>query len=135
MNKTLLENYLDKHRKMWNWIADETLKRKCPVGKSDYIKKNNIGTKPANLCYMCEYTKRVNGFKDCSLCPLKWSDRHVIMYTDECVASITPFWLFMYTTSLCHSGPKSDMYKEVANYARQIAELPLKPEIEKEMKK
>lgn len=30
------------HRKMWQWIKKETLKRKKCVEKSDYFKENNV---------------------------------------------------------------------------------------------
>ena len=35
------------HRKMWNWIADETMKRKCKVEKWDYFKAHGITDIPS----------------------------------------------------------------------------------------
>lgn len=58
------------HRKMWNWIAEETLRRKHFVSKEDYF--DSIGLDidewPICNCYCCEYAG-----VDCSFCPLKWT--------------------------------------------------------------
>lgn len=65
------------HRKMWNWIVEETLKKKEKVWKSDYFKKMGIillENIPEVGCYCCEFTKQnlKNGDVCCNLCPLNW---------------------------------------------------------------
>ncbi len=57
------------HRKMWNWIAEETLKQKRKVKKLEYFKAHGITGLdiPFGECYCCEYTNM-----RCPDCPVKW---------------------------------------------------------------
>ena len=43
-----------KFRKMWQWIADETRKRKRRMGKWEYFNAFNIPEMPFCDCYACE---------------------------------------------------------------------------------
>lgn len=72
------EETITLHRKMWAWIADETLKRNKPVPKEEYFSEHNIGDDdiPFNQCYCCDFTlsspKRDLEWVNCMACPLIW---------------------------------------------------------------
>lgn len=102
------EEAIRRHRMMWNWIAEETLKRKMAVGKPDAFKhfKWNLCRYGGNWC--CEYV--VSNNKKCSECPLVWPD-------NKCSGDkISP-----YTKWCCEYDYN---YELCAKYAKQIAELP-----------
>lgn len=104
------EETIANHRKMWNWIADETLKRKEKVFKDEYFKEYNIPKyiMPPFECFCCEYTEYAGDPIKCKKCPIRW-----------------PY-------QLCRlEGPYKNWcdtfdYVEAAESARQIAELPEK---------
>ena len=95
-------------RKMWNWIADETEKRKVKVLKEDYFKANKITDIPRNLCYLCEMCNAV-----CSRCAVDWGEDRDILFCDDNYSSYDKWVL---ATSWEYS----------ARLAREIANLPLK---------
>ena len=77
------EEAIREHRKMWNWIARETLKRKKVVTKKDYIKfvglrkKSRFELENNSLCFCCLYDsqqrlKKISKNK-CKFCPLDWN--------------------------------------------------------------
>lgn len=112
------------HRKMWNWIADETLKRECVVSKEDYFRENKIFNIniPLNLCYCCHYTKRTRF--SCTACPIKWNPSYENngIRTYECTYPNSPYTLWK---EACRFGD----YINAAKYAREIANLPKKKEV------
>ena len=63
------------HRKMWNWIAEETLKQKCKVDKQDYFETHEMTDIPFSYCYCCEYTIDID-YVDCSCCPIDWGGKY-----------------------------------------------------------
>ena len=109
------EQAIAEHRKMWNWIADETEKSKKIVGKSAYFRKtapNDMGI--LHDCYCCRYD--ISNIPDrtfrCRYCPIDWGNntRHQFMcqgfnglYTKWCT---------------------STDWEKSAKLARQIANLP-----------
>lgn len=104
------ETAIKNHRKMWNWIADETLKQKRIVGKYEYfqfleIKMNNLDRRPKNLCYCCEFA---NGL--CPRCPIDWGQNDA--------------WCYDISTGLYIKWQKELNYKKAAKIARRIAKLP-----------
>ena len=92
------------HRKMWNWIADETLKQKKRVEKKEYFNFFGIALEdtPKKFCYCCEFADFI-----CYRCPIDWSPKR-----DCCDDGLFAKWLH------CKD------YKEASILARQIAELP-----------
>lgn len=60
---------VENHRKMWRWIAEETLKRQRKVFKDEYL--SLVYEDIINDCFCCEY---VSQFTDecCSICPITW---------------------------------------------------------------
>lgn len=118
-NNMKLNNYtkqqaIEGHRKMWNWIADEIEKRKCECDisflKHCYCYENKL-TLITN-CFCCEYN---NGDKKCQNCPLDWIE------TPHCCDN---------DSSLYHRVLWSESWKEQADLARQIANLPERKDIE-----
>lgn len=115
-----LEEMLVKHKALWNWIADETERRKGVVTKAEYFEKNNISA-PENDCYGCEYAKQ---FTDgefirclCEECPFDWSN--AADQIESCLddGSIYDIWV---------RHILRNEWQLAAEAARKIAELPLK---------
>ena len=123
------DEYIEAFRYMWNWISDETIKRKKKVTKYDFFKENGfdcslltINNAPLNFCYMCEYTKFytiVNGIvTNCKKCPVKWST----ISNDECDAY-----------ECVKIGSEYDLWDNAIDwqsasvYARAIANIPVVP--------
>ena len=72
---TTKEEFIHEHRKMWTWIAYETLRRQDKVSKEMYL--NKIGVEGLySDCWLCEYVyvakNKVIG--NCKDCPLQWVD-------------------------------------------------------------
>lgn len=107
-----LTDAIMRHRKMWNWIADKTEQRQIKVIKQDYFEENNL-TPVVSNCYMCEYTKH-----RCHFCPIKWPNQTCVEpgYIDA------PYLIWSQL-------PLND-WEQAAYFARIIANLPLKDEID-----
>ena len=112
------EKAIEEHRKMWNWIADETLKRKHKVNKLTYFNENLLSDKVRHNCFLCEYTFQnyfTIVFTRCRSCPLKWTERPKEEYRlHECVFSIYSDW------QTCNV----ENYELAAALAKRIANLP-----------
>ena len=48
---TTKEEYIAEHRKMWNWIADESIKNHCKKNKLQYLR--HIGVDPKSINTKC----------------------------------------------------------------------------------
>ena len=103
------EEAIENHRKMWNWIADETEKRKKKVFKEEYFIEHNLNSCFLD-CYCCHYT-RINKFNNCEACPVEWEGE-----TGLCFDTDSPYFRF--------SSTHYYDYKTAAKYAREIANLP-----------
>lgn len=110
------EQAIAEHRKMWNWIADETEKKKRKITEHDYFKTHSIvsANRPFGECYACEYGAELTDsdlFQDiCRLCPLDWGGR-----ADDCMCiNVFCYGEWFYTNN----------WKEAAELARRIAEVP-----------
>lgn len=123
MNLTKQEA-IENHRKMWNWIADETFKRRLAVSKVNYFEENKTEENliPHLDCYCCEYSCRYDcdGEEElnCENCLFTWGtekDRNSFFCEGE--------------RALYHEWKRALMrgdYDCAACLARQIAELPEK---------
>lgn len=107
------EQTIEEHRKMWNWIADETEKRKQIVKKTDYFKEHPNKAVPYMLCYCCDF----NFNYPCDFCPISW-DEKILHYV--CTSEYSLFYLWTI---------ENLDYKQLAKYARQIANLPEREEL------
>ena len=110
---------IDKHRRMWRWIAEKTRERRKVVDKIDYFyETGQMDVNPKDLCWCCEYARSVcnnnnivGGYRAyCYLCPIQWS---VVCCTTD--TSAYRMWL--------HNFFLED-WEEAAHWAAVIAELP-----------
>ena len=103
------EEALENHRKMWNWIADETEFQKRKVYVNEYLfKDKNNPIKLLNGDYLCEYTK-VNCYK----CPIDWNDKEFCCKKDTSYDK----WCE------CNTWEGAEMYaREIANLPEKIGE-------------
>ena len=109
------EQALNEHRKMWNWIADETEKRGYKVSKRDYLyRKRGFHELLFNDCFCCEYAlsaMKKGADTTCSMCPIDWgideTGKHI-----TCLSSVYDKW----------NNATNPI--NAAQLARQIAELP-----------
>lgn len=119
---------IENHRKMWNWIADETEKRKEVVNKSVYFEENEIN-RCKFYCFCCQYaidngyiTKYGSKRRDCRLCPIDWGVELGNYEKHQCSEFNTPYdWW-------CDAYDLND-WKSSAKYAKEIANLPEMKEI------
>ena len=104
------------HRKMWNWIADETLKRKGRVAKSVYFEAHGVRVLdiPLSRCYCCEYVNNRN-CADCSDCPIDWGGKY---------GSCTDINILNNEKGLFSLWCDESDYIKSAELAKRIAELP-----------
>lgn len=124
--KLTFNEAIENHRKMWNWIADETDRKKGIVSKEDYFKKNNI-EKCYCYCYCCEYAKENNNIvdergkieKDCRICPIDWGIEAEFHRSTQCSEYNTLYDLWRKAVDLWE-------WKTAAIYASQIANLPVR---------
>lgn len=107
---------IENHRKMWNWIADETEKRKDIVRKDEYFEAMRIPYewRPLFECYACDFCKT-----NCENCPIDWGGGK------KCYTDNSPFNKWGEALVLGSITPLK-YYKEAARFAREIANLPWK---------
>ena len=111
--KLTREPAIAEHRKMWNWIADETEKRGEDIEKTEYFLKHNIKESVACHCFCCEYAVHVQYDM-----PIQSSSTHPAtdwggsMQILQCQSGVFGLWV------RCQDPEES------AQLAHQIAELP-----------
>ena len=125
--KLTLKDAVDGFRKQWNWMADETLKRKRKIIKNQYFDEHDILRNiplPHHCCYLCEFSKMICvGDAWCNKCPIEWGGKIGNCYhkdRDEDYKGLFSRW------------EKTTDYEEAARLARKIANLPLKEKYRKE---
>uniref|UniRef100_A0AAU8B0Y0 Uncharacterized protein n=1 Tax=Dulem virus 36 TaxID=3145754 RepID=A0AAU8B0Y0_9CAUD len=113
----IFNNAIENHKKLWNWIADETLRSCRKVKKSEYFKANKVGYAKSS-CYCCQFVEDirevVNIVPFCSchvLCPINWN-------TESCTEN----------DSLYMKWEGAVEWYDCYKFAKQIAEL--EPNIE-----
>lgn len=126
----------EEHKKLWNWIADETERRRGIVYKDDYFKQqwSTLRRVPHLHCFACEHDKIANDneWNCCNSCPIDWGK----IFNDEldtkymCQYHQSPYqkWREM-RRKIGLSAVRSPMLiKELADLAREVATLPFKEE-------
>lgn len=105
------------HRKMWQWIAEETRRRKRHVEKFEYFKAFGIPKwkRPYCDCYACEeagqrarddgYDVDYDDLMECDYCPIDWNNGK------KCVEDGALFRDWRHARS----------YEEAAKFAEKIA--------------
>lgn len=104
---------IDGHRKMWNWIADETEKRRKVVTKRAYFEELQVPV-PIRGCYCCDYAN-----DRCSNCPIQWTlsndgPDNALFYCRSTTAEFEAWF----------DAKNRKDWQEAAKWARIIAELP-----------
>ena len=122
------EQAITKHRQRWNWIADETIKRKRRIIKMDYFNENLDKNEEPPLagCYACQYSAEQRGIISfsknmCQFCPIDWhsdSPYAMCMNKDE----------HSFRSNTFAAWSETNNWKKAAELARQIAELPERKE-------
>lgn len=123
MNKLTKQEAIRSHRKMWNWIADETLKRKRHMGKCDYFKEKEIENIFVNSSYCCEYAEQkcneTGKGRWCEYCLFDWRRKDGSI---QCINREDNTWKGLYV----EWASETTNYKKAAELAREIANLPEK---------
>lgn len=76
---------MQKHHKLWTWIAKENTKiyNECkggtPIGKEEYFRAHCIeeSERPLDGCYACQFAseyQKQSDISSCSFCLVDWSD-------------------------------------------------------------
>lgn len=140
MKELSREEAIRMHRKMWNWLADETEKQNVSVDKFDFFKAHGIpeSKRPLNYCYCCEYVYQTTGEEldvnwktaeelpeDCAdICPIDWGAEK------DCMTDGSIFWGVkrdcMTEGSAFLQWYDTEEPEARAKIARIIAELPEK---------
>lgn len=97
---------IEKHRKMWNWLADNP-----GYAKGDYLEKFDKNVDLILGCYLCDYALR-----NCRVCPLKWPNGSCMTLDDD---GLYDKW---------DKAMGYGAYAKAAEIARQIAQLPEREE-------
>lgn len=105
---------ISEHRKMWNWIADETENHKRKVLKIEYFLTMGINDIPFNECYCCEFNEQNDSYDSyCgNNCIINWESGM------GCMRSYFFRWI------VCDSKN----WQEATRLARIIANLPERKE-------
>ena len=116
LTKLTFDEAIENHRKMWNWIADETEKRQKALDKDSYFKENKLHRCYCNS-YCCEYAAEnsLGIMRDCNMCPIEWGNG--IKCRDD--GELYYQW---------ENSVYFDNWQFAAKYAREIANLPTRLE-------
>lgn len=111
------EEAIDKHREMWNWIAENIEAEQWNINelKHIYMSENNY-TDISLDCFCCHYAGTKRGNSNCSRCPIVWSDSS-IQKGFMCEQEGSPY---LEALECSEDGE----YDKAARYAKLVAELP-----------
>lgn len=123
---------IENHRKMWNWIADETLKQGRIVRKREYLDRfynDEYNTEYIiGDCFCCQYDyeQSMNQIinvknRNCKYCPINFGEGNI---ETSCInGDDSPYrkWLIAFK--------RQHLIEEAAKYAREIAELPEREDV------
>ena len=117
------EEAIKRHRMMWNWIAEETLRQKRCVNKEEAFKYFGWEFDIDCDCWCCEYASSISHPK-CNRCPLVWKingEEMAYCYDVYPIAGSQSRdgWFSLWSNACCRSA-----YERASYYAKRIAELP-----------
>ena len=122
--KLTKEEAIERHRLMWNWISEETLKQKRCVTKEEVFKHFGWPLTVHSCCWCCEYVSSISYIGKCDRCPLVWK------INDEEMAYCCDVYPILGSQSRngwyslwCDAYWGSE-YERASYYAKRIAELP-----------
>lgn len=124
------EDFHRSHKKLWNWIADETKRRQRIIEKEQYFNEFREEHRPINDCYACEFSRQLMIFYStymtkikvidpdvrCSLCPLKWTPGRIDM---TCLTGYNNLY-----RSWCNAAYEQNICNAI-RYARELANAEL----------
>lgn len=116
------EEAIANHRKMWNWISDETERWEDCTTKSDYFNTFFDLPIPRNGCYCCEYARNIIKYSVCSVCPLLWGSSFATCIFDG--SKDDKRGLYVQWERACENKD----WQKSAHLARFIANLPERKE-------
>ena len=128
------EQAIAEHRKMWNWIADQLdngAESDIYILKEQYCYDNNFHI--MHNCFCCAYDAQFVQKYSCKRCPVLWGTEGIRsdfycetgMDGDDYELSLDDeFGLWLIAQNLS----EEQRFKEAAEIARQIANLPENPE-------
>lgn len=124
------EEAIENHRKMWQWIAEETLKREKIVCKEEYLEEYFPNEVICCDCFCCEYGRQqINLGYDmrygCKFCPLDWDSSTTVMCCDRFTDDDDLGWF-----ALWEKITKVLNWQQASELAKIIAELPERKEVE-----
>lgn len=133
MEKLSKEKAIELHRKLWNWIADETEKQKRFLTKYEAFMHFGWSRDVDGLEWLCEYAEQ-NRSKgaigtDCRKCPLKFPETEktidgCCLCSDE---SAYMKWRKLVVNATYFQKPMTEKDIEMAaKYAREFANAPIK---------
>lgn len=116
------EEAIANHRKMWNWIADETERLERVVLKPEYFKEHNISHNdfPMHFCYCCSFDLTYWSLPLCGACPINWG---VNTEMQACCNKKSPYKKWRIVVN-----HYSHDWESAAKLAREIANLPERKE-------
>lgn len=107
--------YVDQHRKMWNWIADQ-IEKEQSIQDIFYLKRAfcmAIGEDPKCCCFSCQYDSEYPGEPPCKHCLFDFGG---FSWAVSCEDPISVYCKCLY----------SETWEEQAELARKIANLPVR---------
>lgn len=124
----------EEHKKLWNWIADETEKWGYPVLKQEYFKYVERLSVPRHGCFACQFALDNTGnhfmVNACDKCPIKWNKNEVARHVHHSFCEhldYSPYRKWLWGVEMYKSHP--EIIKELSKLAREIANLPFKEEV------
>ena len=120
--KLTKEEAIRRHRMMWEWIANETLKKHECVDKKEAFEHFGWSRITISHCWCCEYTNSADEDGSCGHCPVIWPSKASWM---QCMdyENATPFDGKGIYVAWAHALAKND-WRTAAYYALYISMLP-----------
>ena len=102
------EQTIEEHRKMWNWIAEQTMEHQRKIEMVEYMQVYFPDTYILGHCFCCQYIYQMfKWYRNCIYCPVEWG---AISCENE--GSVWIKW------------KNTKDWEKASKYAKQIAELP-----------
>lgn len=122
---------IEEHRKMWNWIAEQLekgIKKSVYDLKVEYCERNQLSL--LYHCFCCDYALTTSDYVYCDMCkncPVIWgTESDTKDFFCEYEIKKEDFYEDHGLWSKADEYSKKGKYKEAAELARQIANLPEK---------
>ena len=127
MEKHKVEWFIQKHREMWNWIADQILERKIllDIAEAKLTWCLEIGLAPISGCFACECKYAIH--EACSRCEYAYCRKGCLFNWVESSENFVS--CIGRKSSLYVRCTNARTYRKQAELARKIANLPVREEV------